>query len=94
MTPPARRRLGKLQKRSHLLNYMYHICREAQASSVLNFAHIDGKDNPADIITKQESFIQGVVRSSQAFDFLHIQKRKSNTCTMYVHITNQQKNAT
>ena len=35
---------GKLQKRSHLLNY--HICREAQASGIINFAHIDGKDNP------------------------------------------------
>ena len=31
---------GKLQKRSHLLNY--HLCREAQASGVINFAHIDG----------------------------------------------------
>ena len=60
---------GKLQKRSHLLNY--HMCREAQAAGTINFAHIDGKDsNPADVLTSQESFIQGVVRSSQAFDFL------------------------
>ena len=44
---------GKLQKRSHLLNY--HICREAQASGIINFAHIDGKDNPADILTKNRS---------------------------------------
>ena len=39
---------GKLQKRSHLLNY--HMCREAQASGIINFAHIDGKDNPADVL--------------------------------------------
>ena len=44
---------GKLQKRSHLLNY--HICRAAQASGIINFAHIDGKDNPADILTKNRS---------------------------------------
>jgi len=34
-----------------------HLCvqREAQASGVVNFAHIDGKDNPADILTKNRS---------------------------------------
>ena len=44
---------GKLQKRSHLLNY--HMCREAQASGIINFAHIDGKDNAADVLTKSRS---------------------------------------
>ena len=44
---------GKLQKRSHLLNY--HMCREAQAAGIINFAHIDGKDNPADVLTKNRS---------------------------------------
>ena len=39
----------KLQKRSHLFNY--HRLREAQACVILNFVHMDGKENPADILT-------------------------------------------
>ena len=46
---------GKLQKRSHLLNC--NMCREAQASRIINFAHIDGKDNPADVLTGQFCWI-------------------------------------
>ena len=56
---------GKLQKRSHLLNY--HICREAQASGIINFAHIDGKDNPADILTCRYRYRQ---HSTDGFIYL------------------------
>ena len=41
---------GKLQKRAHILNY--HRVREAQAAGVVRFVHVDGKENPADILTK------------------------------------------
>ncbi len=44
---------GKLQKRNHILNY--HRVREAQASKIVNFVHMDGKDNPADILTKHRT---------------------------------------
>ena len=44
---------GKLQKCSHLLNY--HVCREAQASGTTNFARSEGKDSPADVLTKNRS---------------------------------------
>ena len=30
----------------------YHKVREAQAAGILNFYHIDGKENPADVLTK------------------------------------------
>jgi len=41
---------GKLQKRQNILNF--HRVREAQAAGFLNFVHIDGKENPADVATK------------------------------------------
>ena len=44
---------GKLQKRAHILNY--HRAREAQAAGIVRFVHIDGKENPADILTKPRS---------------------------------------
>jgi len=44
---------GRLQKRSHILNY--HRVREAQAAKIVNFVHMNGKDNPADILTKFRS---------------------------------------
>jgi hypothetical protein len=44
---------GKLQKRNHILNY--HRCREAQASKIVNFVHMNGTDNPADILTKHRT---------------------------------------
>ena len=44
---------GKLQKRAHILNF--HRVREAQASGIVKFVHIDGKENPADILTKSRS---------------------------------------
>ena len=44
---------GKLQKGAHILNY--HRVREAQAAGVVRFVHIDGKENPADILTKPRS---------------------------------------
>ena len=30
----------------------YHKVREAHAAGILNFYHIDGKENPADVLTK------------------------------------------
>ena len=47
---------GKLQKRNNILNY--HRVREAQAAGIINFVHIDGKENPADICTKHTSTSQ------------------------------------
>jgi len=44
---------GKLQKRANLLNY--HRVREAQAAGIINFVHMDGRYNPADILTKFRS---------------------------------------
>ena len=44
---------GKLQKRQNVLNY--HRVREAQAAKIINFVHINGKDNPANICTKHTS---------------------------------------
>ena len=44
---------GKLQKRQNILNY--HRVREAQAAGIINFVHMDGKDNPADICSKDTS---------------------------------------
>jgi len=41
---------GRLQKWSHILNY--HRIREAQATKIVNFVHLHGKDNPVDILTK------------------------------------------
>jgi hypothetical protein len=44
---------GKLQKHQNILNY--HCVCEAQAAGFVNFVHIDGKQNPADILTKPTS---------------------------------------
>ena len=44
---------GKLMKRNHILNY--HRVREAQASGISNFIHMDGKDNPSDVLSKFRS---------------------------------------
>jgi hypothetical protein len=44
---------GKLQKRHNILSY--HRVREAQAAGFTQFIHIDGKQNPADILTKHTS---------------------------------------
>jgi len=44
---------GKLTKRHNILSY--HRVREAQAAGFVNFVHIDGKQNPADILTKPTS---------------------------------------
>ena len=41
---------GKLHKQAHILNY--HHVHEAQASGIVNFIHMDGKNNPAGILTK------------------------------------------
>ena len=44
---------GKLQKRQNILNY--HRVREAIASGYVNFVHMPGTENPADICTKSRS---------------------------------------
>ena len=44
---------GKLQKRNNILNY-HRVC-EAQASGIISFVHMAGKDNPADICSKHTS---------------------------------------
>ena len=40
----------KFQKRAHLLNY--HQVMEAKSWGIIKIFHMDGKDNPADILTK------------------------------------------
>lgn len=44
---------GKLQKCHNILNY--HRVPEAQAAGIVNFVPIDGKHNPANILTKNTS---------------------------------------
>ena len=44
---------GKLHKQAHILKY--HRVWEAQAAGIVNFIHMDGKHNPADILTKFRS---------------------------------------
>ena len=46
-------RAGKLQRRSHILNY-YRI-REAKANGIIKFVHMNGNENPADIVTKSRA---------------------------------------
>ena len=45
---------GKLQHRSHIINY--HHTREAQAKGIIKFVHMNGNDNPADIVTKSRTY--------------------------------------
>ena len=45
---------GKLQLRSHVINY--HRTREAQAKGMIKFLHMNGNDNPADIVTKSRTY--------------------------------------
>ena len=40
----------KLQRLSHILNY--HRTREAQAKGIVKFVHMNGNENPADILSK------------------------------------------
>ena len=47
---------GKLQKQHNILNY--HCVCEAQAAGIINFVHIDGKENPADTTIKHTSSCQ------------------------------------
>eukprot|EP00957_Ditylum_brightwellii_P180467 13747199-Ditylum_brightwellii.AAC.2 len=44
---------GKLLIHQNILNF--HRIREAQAAGFINFVHIDGKQNPADVYTKHTS---------------------------------------
>ena len=41
---------GKMLKHQNILNF--HRVREAQAAGFIDFVHIDGKHNPADVCTK------------------------------------------
>ena len=43
-----------LSKRHHILSY--HRVREAIAAKILWFMHIEGKTNPADVLSKHSSF--------------------------------------
>ena len=45
-----------LSKRQHIL--AYHRVREAIAAKILSFIHIDGKGNPADILSKHYDFAE------------------------------------
>ena len=47
---------SRLKKRHHLLSY--HFVREAIASGVLNFVHVNGSANPADILSKHWGYQQ------------------------------------
>ena len=47
---------AKLHKRHYLLSY--HRVREAIAAKVVNFLHIDGRINPADILSKHWGYQQ------------------------------------
>ena len=44
---------GKPQQRSHILNY--HSTREAQENRINKFVHMNGNDNPADIMNKSRA---------------------------------------
>ena len=46
---------GKLTAEAFSSSLNCHMCREAQASGTINFAHIDSKDNPADVLAKIKS---------------------------------------
>ena len=45
---------GILQFRSHILSYYF--TREAEAKGIIKFAHMNGIENPADILTKIRAF--------------------------------------
>ena len=44
---------SKLQHRFHILNC--HFTMEAKAKGVIKFMHMNGNENPADIVTKSRS---------------------------------------
>ena len=41
---------GKIQRQSQILND--HLTREDQSEGIIKFVHINGNENPADIVTK------------------------------------------
>ena len=45
---------GKLQRRSRILNY--HRTMEAKAKEMIKFVHMNGNENPADILTKSHTY--------------------------------------
>ena len=45
---------SKIQRRSQILNY--HCTRESQAKGIIKFVHMNGNENPADIVTKSHGF--------------------------------------
>ena len=42
--------VGKLTRRTHLINY--HRTREAQATGVVRFVHMSGEENPSDVLSR------------------------------------------
>ena len=46
--------VDKLQRRSHILNY--HSTREAQTKGIIKFLHMNGNENPSDIVTKSRAY--------------------------------------
>ena len=45
---------GKIQRRSHILNY--HCTRKSQSKGITKFVHMNGNDNPADIVTNRRAY--------------------------------------
>ena len=49
---------SKLHKRHNTLSF--HRIREAIAANIIHFHHIDGKDNPSDVLSKHWGYPQGM----------------------------------
>ena len=45
---------SKIQRQCHILNY--HCNREAQAKEIIKFVHMNGNENPADILIKIRAY--------------------------------------
>ena len=58
---------SKLAKRHHSLNW--HRTRECIAAKILIFNHIDGKHNPADILSKHCGYSDGIAHIKPLFDW-------------------------
>ena len=58
---------SKLTKRHHSLNW--HRIRECIASKILHFNHIDGKRNPADILSKHCGYVDAIPHIRPLFDW-------------------------
>ena len=85
---PAR----KLQCRFHILNY--HFNRESQSKGIVKFMHMNGNDDPSDIVTKSRAsntcfplmkhIFSGVIRiSSKSKLLMRRVKKRSSTPPIY-----------